>query len=277
MARRFAGSRTEADSLRFSPIMRPDHGGLDAMPGLARDRLIVALDMPGLDQARDIVRELGDTVAYYKVGPHLFEKGLIDFIEQLIADEKHVFLDFKSVDIGDTMRGMASKVSRLGVRFLTVMGTTSTIRAAKEGLEGSPIPKILVVTVLTDQDEADIQAEYGAGKTVGQLVIDRALMAANAGADGVICSPKEIEAVRRAVPRPGFLIITPGVRPAGTARDDQKRVATPAEAIRNGADYLVIGRPIIRPYDHDRPAAARRVIDEMQAALDGPPRLRAVG
>jgi orotidine-5'-phosphate decarboxylase len=247
------------------------------MPGLARDRLIVALDVPRLDQARDIVRELGDTVAYYKVGPHLFEKGLIDFIEQLIADEKHVFLDFKSVDIGDTMRGMASKVSRLGVRFLTVMGTTSTIRAAKEGLEGSPIPKILVVTVLTDQDEADIQAEYGAGKTLGQLVIDRALMAANAGADGVICSPKEIEAVRRAVPRPGFLIITPGVRPAGTARDDQKRVATPAEAIRNGADYLVIGRPIIRPHDHDRPAAARRVIHEMQAALDGPPRLRAVG
>lgn len=245
------------------------------MPGSARDRLIVALDVPGLDQAREVVRELGDTVAYYKVGPHLFEKGLIDFIELLIGSGKHVFLDFKSVDIGDTMRGMASKVARLGVEFLTVMGASSTIKAAKDGLEDSLIPKILVVTVLTDQDEADVEAEYG--KTLDQLVIDRAQMAAKAGADGVICSPKEIGIVRRAVPRPGFLIITPGVRPEGSARDGQKRVAAPAEAIRDGADYLVVGRPIIRPADGNKLGAARRILDEMQGALDAPRLIRAAG
>jgi orotidine-5'-phosphate decarboxylase len=247
------------------------------MPGLARDRLIVALDVPDLNQARDVVRELDDDVAYYKVGPHLFAKGLIEFIEELIAARKHVFLDFKSVDIGDTMRGMASKVSRLGVEFLTVMGATSTITAAKEGLEGSPLPKILVVTVLTDQDETDIQAEYGAEKTVEQLVIDRAKMAAKAGADGVICSPNEIGAVRWAVPRPGFLIITPGIRPAGGAKDGQKRIATPAEAIGNGADYLVVGRPIINPPDHDKLGAALRILREMQIAIDAPQLRRAVG
>jgi len=249
------------------------------MPGLARDHLIVALDVPDLDEARAIVRELNGAVDYFKVGPHLFAKGLIELIEELVADGKHVFLDFKSVDIGDTMRGMASKVARLGVKFLTVMGTAGTIKAAKEGLEGSPIPKILVVTVLTDHDEADIEAEYGKGKTLEQLVIDRAKMAASAGADGVICSPREIAAVRWAVPRPGFLIITPCVRPYGSAMDGQKRVATPAEAIRDGADYLVLGRPIIRPHDRDRLGAALGILREMQTALDEREReqLRAVG
>lgn len=245
------------------------------MAGLARDHLIVALDVPELEQARAIVHELGDAVSFYKVGPHLFVSGLIGFIEQLIGQGKHVFLDFKSVDIGDTMRGMAAKVARLGIEFLTVMGTTSTITAAKQGLEGSPIPKILVVTVLTDHDEADIQREYGAGKTVDQLVIDRATMAAAAGADGVICSPKEVAAIRHAVPRPGFLIITPGVRPIGSASDDQKRTATPGEAIEAGADFIVVGRPIIREFD--KLAAARRILDEMQTVLDAPRLRRAVG
>jgi orotidine-5'-phosphate decarboxylase len=245
------------------------------MASLARDRLIVALDVPDLDQAAGIVRELGDTVAYYKVGPHLFAKGLIEFIERLIGDGKHVFLDFKSVDIGDTMRGMASKVSRLGVDFLTVMGATATIRAAKEGLEGSPKPKILVVTVLTDHDEADIRREYGPEKTLKQLVIDRAAMAAEAGADGVICSPNEVADVRQAVRwQPGFLVITPGVRPEGSRSDDQKRVATPAEAISAGADYLVIGRPIIKSPDRRR--AAEAILEEMQGAFS-PPLIRAVG
>ena len=245
------------------------------MADLARDHLIVALDVPELPQARAIVDELGDEVSFYKVGPHLFVTGLIDFIEQLIGQGKHVFLDFKSVDIGDTMRGMATKVARLGVEFLTIMGTTSTITAAKQGLEGSLIPKILVVTVLTDHDEADIQREYGARKTVEQLVIDRATMAADAGADGVICSPKEVEAIRRAVRRPGFLIVTPGVRPIGSASDDQKRTATPSEAIEAGADFIVVGRPIIR--ESDKLAAARRILDEMQTALDAPRLIRAVG
>jgi len=230
-----------------------------------------------LNEARAIVDELGDAISFYKVGPHLFVTGLIGFIEELVGEGKHVFLDFKSVDIGDTMRGLAAKVARLGVEFLTVMGTTSTITAAKQGLDGSPIPKILVVTVLTDHDEADIRREYGEEKTVEQLAIDRAIMAAAAGADGVICSPKEVAAIRRVVTRPGFLIITPGVRPLGSASDDQKRTGTPSEAMEASADFIVIGRPIIRTPAGYRLRAAQAILDEMQQVLTPPSPLRVVG
>jgi orotidine-5'-phosphate decarboxylase len=239
----------------------------------ARDHLIVALDVPGLDQARAVVRELGDDISHYKVGPYLFENGLINFIKELIDQEKKVFLDFKSVDIGDTMRTMASRASSLGVEFITVMGTTGTITAAIQGREQRPIPKILAVTLLTDLDEADMQREYKTDKTLREFVIERALDAERAEADGVICSPNEAAAVRdelRPV-RPNFLIITPGVRPAGVARDGQKRTATPGEAIEAGADYIVVGRPIVRPSDNDKLGAARRIINEMQAVIDGPP------
>jgi len=245
------------------------------MPDLARDHLIVALDVSNLDAAREIVTELNELIVYYKVGPHLFESGLIDFIEELIAKDKHVFLDFKSVDIGDTMRRMASRVANLGVEFLTVMGTAATIRAAKEGLEGAQYPKILVVTVLTDHDEEDIQREYGAGKTIKQLVIDRANTAADAGADGVICSPNEVAEVRRAVPRPGFLVVTPGVRPEWSDTDDQKRTATPGDAIGAHADFLVVGRPIIRAAN--KREAAERILAEMQSVIDAQQLRRAVG
>jgi orotidine-5'-phosphate decarboxylase len=236
---------------------------------LARDHLIVALDVPDLDQARALVRQFGDRVTHYKVGPHLFVSGLINFIEELVHDNKNVFLDFKSVDIGDTMRGMSSRVSNLGVEFLTVMGTKSTITAAGEGREGRKIPKILVVTLLTDHDKADMRREYNtdANLTIEDFVAARARMAADAGADGVISSPKEIAAIRRALPdHPNFLIVTPGIRPAGMPTDDQKRTATPGEAITAGADYLVIGRPIIRAPDKTR--AAEVILDEMQTALD---------
>jgi orotidine-5'-phosphate decarboxylase len=233
---------------------------------LARDHLIVALDVPDLDEAKAIVRLLGDEISHYKVGPHLFVKGLIDFIEDLIRQGKKVFLDFKSVDIGDTMRGMASRVSNLGVDFVTVMGTAATITAAREGREGRSIPKILVVTLLTDYDEADMRREYNTEKTVEQFVVDRALVASEARADGVICSPKEVAAIRRAIPRPDFLIVTPGVRPAGSASAGQKRTATPAEAIEAGANYIVVGRPIFRATQ--RLEAARRILAEMQVVLD---------
>ncbi len=232
----------------------------------ARDHLIVALDLPDLDQARALVDQLGDAVFHYKVGPHLFVNGLITFIEELVRADKKVFLDFKSVDIGDTMRGMASRISHLGVEFITVMGSTATITAAKAGREERLNPKILAVTLLTDHDEADMRREYGTTKTVLEFVAERAVVAANAGADGVISSPREIAAIRQAVPRPGFLIVTPGIRPKGSASDDQKRTATPSEAITAGADYLVIGRPIIR--EHDKRQVTQRILDEMQTALD---------
>jgi orotidine-5'-phosphate decarboxylase len=125
----------------------------------ARDHLIVALDVPDLDQARFLINDLGAEITYYKVGPHLFVKGLIEFIENdLIGADKHVFLDFKSVDIGDTMRGMAAHVSRLGAEFITVMGTAATITAAREGRNGSAIPKILAATLMTDHDEKTCSA-----------------------------------------------------------------------------------------------------------------------
>jgi orotidine-5'-phosphate decarboxylase len=234
---------------------------------LARDHLIVALDLPDLADARATVTRLGDTVLYYKVGPHLFVSGLIDFIrDDLIGRGKKVFLDFKSVDIGDTMRRMASRVADLGVEFITVMGATATIAAAKDGREGRPIPRILAVTLLTDHDEADMQREYETKMSLRDFVAKRAIMAANAGADGVICSPREVVDIRQAVPRPNFFIVTPGIRPIGSPSDDQKRTATPREAIAAGADYLVIGRPIIKERDTLR--AALSILDEMQTALD---------
>jgi orotidine-5'-phosphate decarboxylase len=237
-------------------------------PQRARDHLIVALDVADLYEARALVRQFGDEVSFYKVGPHLFESGLIDFIESLVMAEKRVFLDFKSVDIGETMRGMIDRVSRLGIEFVTVMGTTSTVLAAKAGRGSRYKPKILVVTLLTDHTEKDMQTEYNTEKTVEQFVAERAGVAAASGADGVISSPKEIGAIRRAVPRSDFLIVTPGIRPAGSPSDDQARTATPAAAIAAGADYLVVGRPILRA--RDQLGAARAILNEMQEALVAP-------
>jgi orotidine-5'-phosphate decarboxylase len=249
------------------------------MPDLARDHLIVALDVHRLTQARRVVRTLGDEVSHYKVGPYLFQNGLIKFIHYLRGQGKKVFLDFKSVDIGDTMSRMASIGADLGVDFITVMGLGSTVAAAAAGRGERSIPKILAVTLLTDHDGADMQREYNTPDemSVEEFVCQRAVRAAGFGADGVICSPREIAAVRRSTARtkPDFLIVTPGVRPAGTATDDQKRTATPREAIAAGADFLVVGRPIIRA--QNRLTATRAILDEMQQALDErtePPRLR---
>jgi orotidine-5'-phosphate decarboxylase len=235
-------------------------------PDAARDRLIVALDLPDLGAARALVGQLGDEISFYKVGPHLFAPGLFDFIEYLVKRGKRVFLDFKSIDIGETMRGMITRVSALGVDFATIMGTPTTIAAASAGRGASPKPKILFVTLLTDHSEAEMRREYNTAKTVEEFVAERARIAAAAGADGVISSPREAAAIRRAVSQPGFLIVTPGIRPAGSPADDQARTATPAAAIAAGADYLVIGRPIIRA--NDKLAAARGILGELQEVLD---------
>jgi orotidine-5'-phosphate decarboxylase len=176
-----------------------------------------------------------------------------------------VFLDFKTVDIGETMRGMISSVSRLGIEFVTVMGAAATI-AAHQARQGQSRPKILTVTLLTDHGEKEMQQEYNTQQSVEDFVADRARIAKKSGADGVIASAREVSAIRRVVPRHDFLIVTPGIRPAGTIADDQRRTATPAEAIRAQADYLVVGRPIIRA-DNKR-AAAIKVLKEMQTALD---------
>jgi orotidine-5'-phosphate decarboxylase len=232
----------------------------------ARDHLIVALDVSDFDHARAVVRELGDEVSFYKIGWHLFAKGLADFIDELVRTEgKHVFFDFKTVDIGETMRGMISSVSRLGVEFITVMGMAATV-AAHEARQGQGYPRILTVTLLTDHGEEEMQREYNTKQSVEAFVASRAAIAEATGADGVVASAREVSAIRRAVPRPDFLIVTPGIRPIGTIADDQKRTATPRTAISAGANYLVVGRPIIRA--DDKLGAALGILDEMQTALD---------
>ena len=232
----------------------------------ARDHLIVALDVPDFEQARAIVRELDDNVSFYKIGWHLFGKGLAEFIqEELVGVGKHVFLDFKTVDIGATMRGMISSVSRLGVEFVTVMGTAATI-AAREARQRQSRHKILTVTLLTDHGEEEMQREYNTDKSVEEFVAERAVTAEAAGADGVIASAREVSTIRRVVPRSDFLVVTPGIRPVWSTADDQRRTATPAAAIDAGANYLVVGRPIIRA--DDKLGAALRILDEMQTALD---------
>jgi orotidine-5'-phosphate decarboxylase len=263
-----------AAGLRLIPIIHPANGG-QTMTDSARDHLIVALDVPSLPEAEAIVRDLRDEVLYYKVGPHLFVDGLVKFIEKLIHScGKKVFLDFKSFDIGDTIRGMAAQAARLEVDFMTIGRTASTIIAAKQAREERSKPKILVVTLLTDHDEQDMRDEFNTTDTVEQFVTRRALEAKQAGADGVICSPREVRAVRDAIPGRDFLIVTPGVRPNGIASDDQRRVATPAEAIAAGANYLVVGRPIIKA--ENRLQAAQNILYEMQEVLAPSPK-RAVG
>ena len=239
----------------------------DDAPGCRRtdggaDRLIVALDVPDLEEAWKIVRELDGTVSHYKVGPHLFVRGLIDFIADLKDRGNNVFLDFKSFDIGDTIRGMVAQAARLGVDFMTIGRAASTIVAATEARGDRSKPKILVITLLTDQSEEDMRAEYNTKEKVEEFVARKAVEAELAGADGVVCSPKEIAAVRKAVPREDFLIVTPGIRPAGAAHHDQKRVGTPGLAVTQGANYLVVGRPIIKAAN--RREAVKRILGEIE-------------
>ncbi|WP_029349838.1 orotidine-5'-phosphate decarboxylase [Bosea sp. 117] len=227
-----------------------------------RDRLIVALDLPSVRAAETVVGRLGKEVTFYKIGYELGFSGGLGFARELIADGKKVFIDFKLHDIGNTVaRGVAS-IAGLGASFLTVHAYPQTMRAAMEGKGASPL-RILAVTVLTSYDDADLaEASYGAG--VAETVARRVAQARDIGVDGVVCAPTDAASVR-AVLGPRRAIVTPGVRPAGSAAGDQKRVATPLEAIRAGADHLVVGRPIVG--SPDPASAARAVQAEIAAAL----------
>jgi len=235
----------------------------------ASGRLIVALDVPSVAEAREIVSELEGVVSFFKVGLHIQWDDLFKpFVLDLLDAGSEVFVDYKYADIGATMQGGVAGVARTGVTFLTIQGsgetTEAAMAAALAGRGNSVRPKLLLVTVLTSVDDADVKA-LGRQSTVVELAVERAQMAARAGFDGVITSGHEAAAVRAVVP-PEFLIITPGVRPATAASYDQKRIVTPAAAIEAGADYLVVGRPII---EHDnRRAAAEAIIAGMQPAFD---------
>ncbi|MFA5900822.1 MAG: orotidine-5'-phosphate decarboxylase [Hyphomicrobium sp.] len=213
----------------------------------ARDRLIVALDMPTVEEARRLVSQLDDTVTFYKVGLELLFAGGLELARALKLMHKHVFLDMKLLDIGNTVERAVANATELGVDFLTVHGhDLKTMRAAVVG-RGSSKLKLLAVTVLTNLTGDDLN-EQGTSIAPADLVLRRAELAREAGFNGVITSGQEAARIRAAV-GPGFLIVTPGIRLTGSATDDQQRITTPDNAIRAGADYIVVGRPITQADD----------------------------
>jgi len=231
-----------------------------------RDRLIVALDVPTVDDAKHIVGALGDSVSFYKVGLQLqFAPGGegLRYVRSLIEDGKSVFLDCKFLDIPETVERAVENVARMGAKFLTVHGEGKTIDAALRG-RGDSALRILCVTVLTSMSAEDLR-DIGYGDlSVRDLVALRVRRALEAGADGVIASGEEIEAVR-ALAGDRLKIVTPGIRRGGDPRHDQKRIATPGRAIAAGADHLVVGRPITQAPDPRR--VAEEILQEIAAAL----------
>jgi orotidine-5'-phosphate decarboxylase len=210
------------------------------------DPLIVALDFESENVAASLVAALGDEIGFYKVGMELYASAGMGFVHELIADGKNVFLDMKFYDIPETVKRAVSQVSNSGVRFLTVHGSNAVMRAAVEGREDSSL-RLLAVTVLTSFDETDLQ-DLGYPVAVSDLVALRVKNAMACGIDGIVASPLEARKIRAQAGHHA-LIVTPGVRSKGSAAGDQKRVATPAEAIHDGADYLVIGRQVTRAKD----------------------------
>jgi orotidine-5'-phosphate decarboxylase len=223
-----------------------------------RERLIVALDVPSVAAAEALVARLGESVVFYKIGYQLAFAGGIDFARVLASAGKHIFLDLKLHDIGNTVAKGVESVAKLGAKFLTVHAYPQTMHAAVDARAGSDL-RILAVTVLTSYDDADLAAA-GYDFTVSELVEERAAQARDVGVDGLVCSGEEAARLR-AVIGSGMTLVTPGIRPAGAAAGDQKRVMTPAAAIAAGADRLVVGRPIVAAPDPK--AAADAIVAEI--------------
>lgn len=205
--------------------------------------LIIALDVDSADEARGLVRTLGDAAPFFKVGLELYAAAGPDFVRELVGQGKQVFVDLKMYDIGETVRRAVAQVAKLGATFLTVHASRAVMSAAVEGRGESGL-QILGVTVLTSFDQNDLR-DLGYSCSPEELVNHLALKGKEAGVDGLVCSPLEVARVRAMV-GPEMKLITPGVRSAGAGAGDQKRVATPAEAIAKGANYLVVGREVTR-------------------------------
>jgi orotidine-5'-phosphate decarboxylase len=225
----------------------------------ARERLIVALDLPSVQAAESMVSRLGESVLFYKIGYQLAFAGGLAFAAGLIAAGKQVFLDLKLHDIGNTVEKGVASVAQLGATFLTVHAYPQTMNAAVAGKRGSAL-RILAVTVLTSYDDADLAAA-GYDMSVPELAAARAQQARDIGIDGLVCSAEEA-ANLRGIAGPGMVLVTPGIRPAGSASGDQKRIMTPARAIEAGADYLVVGRPIVEAADPKK--AAEAIVAEIE-------------
>ncbi|TCN36133.1 orotidine-5'-phosphate decarboxylase [Sinorhizobium americanum] len=230
----------------------------------ARDRLIVGLDIPTTAEAERIVSTLGDDVVFYKIGYQLAFAGGLDFARDLAAGGKKIFLDMKLLDIDNTVAKGVENIARMGMSMLTLHAYPKAMKAAVDAAKGSGLC-LLGVTVLTSMDAQDV-VDAGYGTDPHSLVLRRAEQARAAGMGGIVCSAEEAAAVRRVIGAE-MAVVTPGIRPAGAEKGDQKRVMTPAEAIRAGSSHLVVGRPIVKAADPL--AAGRAILAEMESALSG--------
>jgi orotidine-5'-phosphate decarboxylase len=226
-----------------------------------RDRLIVGLDVPTLGEAEKAVRELEGTVSFYKIGYQLAFAGGLDFARELASGGTKVFLDMKLLDIDNTVAKGVENIVRMGVSMLTLHAYPKAMKAAVKAAQGSGLC-LLAVTVLTSMDEQDM-IDAGYEYDPHTLVLRRSEQALQAGMGGIVCSASEAAAVRKVV-GPHMAVVTPGIRPAGSDHGDQKRVVTPADAIRAGASHLVVARPVLASVD--RKAAAEAILAEMEAA-----------
>lgn len=233
----------------------------------AGDRLIVALDVPNVVQGLDLVERLGDAVGFYKIGLGMLAGGGLALANALKHEQgKRVFLDMKLFDIGATVEAAVRGIAAYSLDFLTVHGDPQVVRAAVEGASGNAT-RILAVTVLTSLDRADLDANLIRPGDLSEITVERAARAFEAGAHGVISSPNEAALIRALPQAEGRLIVTPGVRPAGAAKGDQKRTATPAQALADGADHIVVGRPVWAAPDPR--AAALAIQAELPKVLQG--------
>ena len=231
------------------------------------DKLIVAMDVPNALAGLELAKTLGDTIGFYKIGLGMLTGGGLALANELKVEHgKRIFLDMKLFDIGATVEHAVRGIAQYDIDFLTVHGDPHVVRAAKEGASKSNM-KILAVTILTSLDRDDLDANLMKAGDIRHLVIERAERAFEAGADGVIASPQEAGFIRALSSAKKKLIVTPGVRPTGTALGDQKRIATPAEAIANGADHIVVGRPIWQSNDPRK--AAQSILQDIRDAITG--------
>ena len=229
------------------------------------DKLIVAMDVPNAMAGLELAKTLGDSIGFYKIGLGMLTGGGLALANELKLEHgKRIFLDMKLFDIGATVEHAVRGIAQYDIDFLTVHGDPHVVRAAKEGASKSNM-KILAVTILTSLDRDDLDANLMKAGDIRHLVIERAERAFEAGADGVIASPQEAGFIRALSSAKKKLIVTPGVRPTGTALGDQKRIATPAEAIANGADHIVVGRPIWQ--SNDPRQAAQSILQDIRDAI----------